>query len=155
MLWVRFVIFGKWQLLWGKSGSWPWLSTTEPHLWETCRDYHLLYLWRGPYHKSHFQYETSIQNREFVVYASLALLEKQISKKCYQSWRSLVPWPSVLFFVDSIFWGSINYIDWSNLRRSRQALLNLAKPELELACLTSQPIEKFKSEEKLGWGLVW
>ena len=155
MLWVRFVIFGKQQLHWGKLGSWPWLSTKEPHLWATCRDFQFLYLWRGPYHKSHFQYEKSIQNHEFVVYASLALLEKQISKTCYQSWRSLVPWPSVLFFVDSIFGGSINYIEWSHLRRSRLVLLNMAKPELELACLTGQPIWKFKLEEKLGQGLVW
>ena len=150
-----FVIFGKWQLLWGKSGSWSWLSTKEPHLWATCRDYHLLYLWRGPYQKSHFQYETSIQSRKFVLYASLALLEKQISKTCYQSWRSLVPWPSVLFFVDSIFGGPINYIEWYHLRRSRPMLLNLAKPELELAWLTDQPIWKFKLEEKLGRGPVW
>ena len=155
MLWDMFVIFGKWQLLWEKSRSWPWISTKEPHLWETCRDYHFLYLWRGPYHKSHFQYETSIQSRKFVLYASLALLEKQISKTCYQSWRSLVPWPSVLFFVDSRFGGSINYIEWSHLRRSRPVLLNLAKLELELAYLIGQPIWKFKPEEKLGWGPIW
>ena len=155
MLWVRFVIFGKWQLLWGKSGSWTWLPTKEPHLWETCRDYHLLYLWRGPYHKSHFQYETSIQNREFVVYASLSLLEKQISKTCYQSWRYLVPWPSILFFVDLRFGGSINYIKLSHLRMSRPVILNLAKPKLELAYLTGRPIWKFKSEEKLGQGPFW
>ena len=155
MLWVRFVIIGKWQLLWGKSGSWPWISTTDPHLWETCGDYHLVYLWTGPYHKSHFQYESSMQKCEFAVYASLALLEKQISKTCYQSWRSLVPWPSVLFFVDSRFGGSINYIEWSHLRRSRPVLLNLAKPELKLAYLIKQPIWKFKPEEKLGQGPVW
>ena len=58
-------------------------------------------------------------------------------------------------FVDSRFGGSINYIKWSHLRRSRLELLNLAKPKLELACLTGQPIEKFKLEEKLGRGLVW